>query len=92
MKLTDQQIEEIADYLDSGMRCLYNLRTGEIKYTINFDNYYGGDDELWADDLKELEDNWADYFGFDGMNTHSRLGSWKTLPTKCLLISCVMIS
>jgi hypothetical protein len=31
MKLNDKQIEEIADNLDCGMRCFYNLKTGEIK-------------------------------------------------------------
>lgn len=29
MKLTDQQIFEIADNLDSGMKCFYNKQTGE---------------------------------------------------------------
>ena len=31
MKPTEKQIEEIADNLDSGMRCFYNLKSGEIK-------------------------------------------------------------
>ena len=31
MKLTEKQIEEIADNLDCGMRCFYNLKSGEIK-------------------------------------------------------------
>ena len=31
IKLTDQQIKEIAENLDCGMRCFYNKQSGEIK-------------------------------------------------------------
>ena len=52
MKLTEKQIEEIADNLDYGMRCFYNLKTGEIKTVINFNNWIGADEEPWAEELK----------------------------------------
>ncbi len=70
MKLTDKQIDEIADNLDSGMKCFYNLKTGEIKTIINIDNWIGADEEPWEEDIKEIEENWDNYVEFEGMSTH----------------------
>lgn len=70
MKLTEKQIEEIADNLDSGMRCFYNLKTDDLKIVINFNSWMSADEEPWAEDLKEIDENWGDYFEFSGMETH----------------------
>ena len=70
IKLTDIQIKEIADWLDCGMRCYYNKQTGEIKHILNFDNWMYADEELWEEDLKELEENWENYIEFEGMTSH----------------------
>jgi hypothetical protein len=70
MKLTDKQIEEIAENLDCGMRCYYNLKTGEIKTIINFDSWIGADEELWEEELNEIEENWGDYFEFNPFESH----------------------
>jgi len=70
MKLTEKQIEEIADNLDCGMKCFYNLKTGEIKALLNFDSWIGADEEPWENESKEIEDNWADYFEFEGFESH----------------------
>ena len=69
MKPTEKQIEEIAEDLDCGMRCYYNLKTGEIKAIPDFDNLLGGDEEPWEDEINELEENWADYFEFKGLGS-----------------------
>ncbi|PTN10103.1 hypothetical protein C8N47_10288 [Mangrovibacterium marinum] len=39
MKPTEKQLEEIADYLDCGMRCYFNLKTADIKILPNFDDW-----------------------------------------------------
>jgi len=65
MKLTEKQIEEIADDLDLGMRCFYNQKTGEIKSLPNFDNLIGAEEEPWEEESKEIDENWADYFEFE---------------------------
>ena len=70
MKLTDKQIEEIAEELEAGMRCFYNLKTGEIKVIVNLDSWIGADEEPWEEDIKEIEENWSDYFQFEGLNSH----------------------
>jgi len=70
MKLTEQQIFEIADNLDCGMRCFYNLKSGEIKTVINFDSWAGADEEPWEEETKEIEENWTDFYEFEGMSSH----------------------
>jgi len=70
MKLTEKQIEEIADNLDCGIRCFYNFKTGEIKTLLNFDSWIGADEEPWEEEAKEIDENWDDYFEFTGFETH----------------------
>ena len=43
INLTKDQIKEIAEQLDCGMRCYINKETGEIKTTPDFDNWYTDD-------------------------------------------------
>lgn len=40
IKLTEKQIEEIADYLESGLRCFYNKRTRNLITIDKFDNEF----------------------------------------------------
>ena len=69
MKLTDQQIVEISDYLDSGLRCFYNKKTGKIKTTFDSDNDFEADQKLLEEEREELEENWEDYFEFEKMSS-----------------------
>jgi len=70
IKLTEDQIREIGDNLETGMRCYYNTKTGEIKTVINTENWIGADMEPWEDEIEELEENWDDYIEFDNLETH----------------------
>jgi len=70
MKPTEKQIQEIAENLDCGMRCFYNLKTGEIKTLLDFDSWIGADEELWEEESKEIDENWDDYFEFEGFESH----------------------
>jgi len=69
MKLTEKQIEEIADNLDFGMRCFYNRKTGEIKTILNFDRWIGADEEPREEESKEIDENWGYYFEFEGFES-----------------------
>jgi len=69
MKLTEEQIKEISEELQLGMRCLYNMKTEEIKSVMDFSRFPDADEELWEDDLNEIEENWDDYFEFDSMES-----------------------
>ncbi|WP_114748144.1 UPF0158 family protein [Pleomorphovibrio marinus] len=70
MKLTEKQIEEIAENLDCGMRCFYNLKTGEIKAFLDSDSWIGADEELWEEEANEIDANRADFFEFDRFDSH----------------------
>lgn len=70
MKLTDIQIKEIYENLDSGMRCFYNLKTAEIEMIPDFDNWMDPDEELWQEEIKAVEENPGDYFEFIRMDSN----------------------
>ncbi|MGV8815795.1 MAG: UPF0158 family protein [Gelidibacter sp.] len=70
MKPTKKEIEEIADNLDCGMRCFYNLKSGEIKTIPNFDSWIDADKETWDDVSNEIDENWSDYIEFTGFESH----------------------
>ena len=68
IKLSEKQIKEIAENLDCGFICYYNKRTGEVKNMLDMDNWDGNDD-LWEEDQKELEENSSDYIEFVGLSS-----------------------
>jgi len=70
MKPTEKQIQEIAENLDCGMRCFYNLKTGEIKTIIDSNSMMYTDEHLWEDEYKEIDENWGDYFEFEGLESY----------------------
>ncbi len=70
IKLTKDQIKEIAEELDCGMRCYINKETGEIKTVLNFESWQTDDNEPWEDVLNDLEENWDKYFEIERMESH----------------------
>lgn len=69
MKPTEKQIEEIAEDLECGMTCFFNLKTGEIKSVHNTDDWLTEEDP-WAEDIAEIENNEDDYFKLDGLESN----------------------
>lgn len=69
IKLTKDQIKEVAEQLDCGFKCYVNKETGTIQSVINFDKWLGGDEDPWAEVTKELEENWDKYIEVDGMES-----------------------
>lgn len=65
MKPTEKQIEEIAEDLECGMTCFFNLKTGEIKSVHKTDDWLT-EENPWAKDIEEVENNEDNYFTFDG--------------------------
>jgi len=70
INLTNDQIKEIAEQLDCGMRCYINKETGEIKAVLNFESWQTDDREPWEDILNELEENWDKYIEIERMESH----------------------
>lgn len=60
INLTKDQIREIAEHLDCGNICYINKETYAIVTTPDFDSGYS-DEELWADVLNDLDENWDKY-------------------------------
>ena len=67
--LSTNQIKEIADHLDCGMKCFYNKKTNEIKAIQDFDKSIYVDTEIWQDLIDEIEEHFEDYFVFEQMSS-----------------------
>ena len=61
LTLTQQQIKEIADQLDSGMRCFLHKETSELLFVPDIENNPDIDEELFEEELEELDNNFGDY-------------------------------
>ncbi len=55
--LTESQLEEMVDYLQSSMVCYVNKDTGKVISTLDFDNPDAEDYvDMWQDALDEIEE------------------------------------
>lgn len=70
IRITKEQIKEIAEQLDCGMNCYIHKETGIIKSVPDFDSWQTGDTELWEDVLNELDENWGNYLEIERMESH----------------------
>lgn len=68
MKLTNEQIDKIADELDSGMICYINLDTGEYRVILEYDDMYDVE-EFYEEEMKEIEKNIDKYFQIKKMSS-----------------------
>lgn len=69
MKLTEKQISEIAELLDSGMVCFIHGPTGSIDYHPDpYDPYF--DPEPWQEIIDKIENEWGDYKRIDKMDSN----------------------
>jgi hypothetical protein len=70
IRITKEQIKEIAEQLDCGMNCYIHKETGIITSVPDFDSWQTGDTELWEDVLNELDENWGNYLEIERMESH----------------------
>ncbi len=66
---TKDQIKEIAEQLDCGLRAFYHKETGELMFVPDTDKF--DDTEVWEDDLQKLEDNFLDYREIEAMESRA---------------------
>jgi len=69
MKLTDEQIISIAEELECGMKVYVHIETKEMRTIIDFDDNFYVDEEEWADEIKEIEENYDKYIQFEKMDS-----------------------
>jgi hypothetical protein len=60
MKLTSNQIKDIAGELEAGMKIFINRDTLDYRSVLDWDAM--NDDAFWRDELKKIKNEWADYF------------------------------
>lgn len=71
MKLTEEQIKEIAGQMDSVTNCYVHKLTSKIISVIDIDNF-DADKEPWEKELKEIEDNCDDYLKIENMTSNKK--------------------
>ena|SRR5688572_15656118 len=67
--MTDEQITELADNLDCGLRCFVHRDTKTIVTTPNAVNDPLSDSELWDDANREIENNFDSYAEIDKIDS-----------------------
>jgi signal transduction protein with GAF and PtsI domain len=67
--MTDEQITELADNLDSGLRCFVHKETKAIVTTPDSVNDPLSDSELWDDANEVIENNFDSYAEIDKMDS-----------------------
>lgn len=74
MQLTEEQLSEIVQSLDMGLRCVYLLKTGEIVAAPDFSSgeWTSLDPEDWQEELDKIKANKGKYFEFRGMTSSDR--------------------
>jgi hypothetical protein len=68
--MTDDQITELADNLDSGLRCFVHKETKVIVTTPDSLNDPLSDSELWDDANEEIEKNFDSYVEIEKMDSN----------------------
>jgi len=59
--LTQEQIKEIADQLDSGFTCYYNKQNNDLLFIPDPDNHPDLEMDAWKDDLKKIKKHRSSY-------------------------------
>jgi len=70
VSLTQDQIKQIAEELDCGIRCYVNKETGEIVSVLDFESWQTDNRGPWEDVLNELEENWDKYLEIETMESY----------------------
>lgn len=68
--MTDEQINELADNLDCGLRCFVHKGNKTVLTTPDKSNYPDIDSELWDEINGEIENNFDSYVEIEKMDSH----------------------
>ena len=68
--MTDEQINELADNLDCGLRCFVHKKKKTIVTTPDIINNPDSDSELWDEANEEIENNFDSYVEIEKMDSH----------------------
>ncbi|MFN0201368.1 MAG: UPF0158 family protein [Bacteroidia bacterium] len=68
--MTDEQINELADNLDCGLRCFVHKENKTIVTTPDTINNPDSDSEWWGEANEEIENNFESYVEIEKMGSH----------------------
>ncbi|CAN5916826.1 hypothetical protein BH24BAC1_BH24BAC1_40790 [soil metagenome] len=77
ISLTEDQLQAVAQELEMGMKCFVHKKTNEVVFLpdeLRLNNYY--DEELWQDQIDQLEESIHEYVRIEAMGTHE---SWEVM-------------
>jgi len=77
LELSPKQIKEIADLLDAGLICYFNINTQEIKEIIDFDSNEYAEPDDWQEIIDEIDEHYDDYIKFERMSSHESFNIMK---------------
>jgi len=67
IKLSEQQIKEIASILDCGLTCFIDRKTGQVKNVLNAENLEISEDGSWENVLRDSGNTGYDYLEINPM-------------------------
>jgi hypothetical protein len=66
IEINQEAIKEIAELLDSGMKCFYHIPTGQVEsYPDDSHPYVDLDDETWQEVIDKVESDYENYIKFE---------------------------
>lgn len=69
IEVSPETIKEIASQLDCGMVVYLNMETKEIVSIIDFNSHPEADEELWEEQIEEIDNNIEKYLSFQTMTS-----------------------
>ena len=67
--LSDKMVSDIAEELDCGMRCFYNIKSKELFSIVDSDDFED-EDNTQSDLLEKIDANSSDYLEFEHPSSH----------------------
>ncbi len=69
MEISEEKIKEIAEELECGMVCYYNIKTGKVVSILDPDNYAMMNSEFWEKELRKIHSKINDYLIFENFDS-----------------------
>lgn len=68
--LTKEQIKEIAEQLDFGFKCYWNLKTNELIFVPDLMGNVPVEEEFWEEEFEKIEENAKDLVEIERTTSH----------------------
>ena len=69
LTFTKEQIKEISEQLNCGLRAFYDKLSGDLIFVPDTDKYIDIETDAWQDELEKLDKNFSEYQEIDAMKS-----------------------